>query len=158
MRRLQGGVAVLTVWMLATGVVTAAQGGAAPIQEIQAPFYFAVLVPDVDRSVEWYRAQLGLELVDDTRAEDGRWRIANLRSDQVFVEIIRDDRAQVVEDAMGIAKVGFQVPDVGAVADRIERATGERPRVLDFDRHNIRILQVLDPDGNILQLSSPLVR
>ena len=151
-----GGVGALAVWTLTTGHVVAAQESTAWIPEVRAPFYFAVLVTDVDRSVEWYSARLGLQLVYDTRAEDGRWRIANLENEQIFVEIIRDDRARAVEDALGIAKVGFQVPDVDAVADRIERDTGERPRVLDFARHNVRILQVNDPDGNILQLSTPL--
>jgi catechol 2,3-dioxygenase-like lactoylglutathione lyase family enzyme len=155
--RQMGGAWALVAWTMAVGAAGGeAQPAGGTIGEIETPFYFAVLVADVDRSVEWYSAQLGLELLDDTSADDGRWRIANLQNDQIFVEIIRDDRAQVAEDAMGLAKVGFRVSDVELVADRIERDTGERPRVLDFERHGVRILQVLDPDGNIIQLSSQL--
>lgn len=144
------------LWAVVAGQGVAAQQGEAWISEVQAPFYFAVSVSDVDRSVEWYRSALGLELIDDTSAEDGRWRIANLSNALVFVEIIRDDRDTAAERATGIAKVGFQVPDLDSVADRVERDTGERPRVLDFERHRIRILQLRDPDGNIVQLSTPI--
>jgi hypothetical protein len=39
-----------------------------------------------------------------------------------------------------------------AVAD----ATGTRPLVLSFESHGIRLLQLEDPDGNTVQLFSPL--
>ena len=61
----------------------------------------------------------------------------NLRNDQLFVEIIRDNRAQGGVTARGFSKVGFQVPDVEAVAALVGRATGERPRVLEFARHGV---------------------
>ena len=128
------------------------------VREIGAPHYFAVFVVDVDRSVAWYRTVFGLAELGGSAAEDGSWRIENLGSEQLLVELIRDDRAQGVEPARGFRKVGFQVPDVEAVADRVARATGERPRVLDFPRFGLRIIQIRDPDGNIIQLSSSLER
>ena len=82
--------------------------------------------------------------------------LERLRARAENVEIIRDDRAQEVDRARGFRKVGFQVPDVEAVADRVERATGDRPRVIDFARFGVRIVQLRDPDGSIIQLSSPL--
>ena len=94
--------------------------------------------------------------MDDSQADDGAWRIVNLSNEHLFVEIIRDDRAADVDRAQGFFKVGFRVPDVEVVGDRVERATGERPRVIDVARHGVRILQLRDPDGNIIQLSSKL--
>ena len=44
----------------------------------------------------------------------------------------------------------------GAVAERVEKATGERPRVVDFEPLAQRILQLRDPEGNVIQLFSPL--
>ncbi len=126
------------------------------VREIGAPQYFAVLVEDVDKSVEWYRSVFGLHKLSGSKADDGSWQIENLKNDRLFVEIIRDDRAVDVERPRGFRKVGFEVRDVEAVADRVARATGERPRVLDYDQHGVRILQIRDPDGNIIQLSSPL--
>lgn len=122
---------------------------------ITAPQHFAVVVADVDRSAAWYRDVFGLRVLGGSAAEDGSWRIENLGSASLLVEVIRDDRAQEVDRARGFRKVGFQVPDVAAVADRVERATGERPRVLDVVELGIRILQIRDPDGNVVQLSSP---
>lgn len=126
------------------------------VWEIAGPQYFAVLVEDVDRSVEWYRTVFGLGVVGESEAEDGSWRIANLRNDRLFVEIIRDDRTEKVDRALGFRKVGFFVPDVRAVAARVGKATGEAPRVLDFERFGVRIVQLNDPGGNTIQLFSPL--
>jgi predicted enzyme related to lactoylglutathione lyase len=53
--------------------------------------------------------------------------------------------------------VGFGVNDVDAVADRVGADTGTRPKVLAFAPHGIRLLQLQDPDGNIIQLTSPLL-
>lgn len=55
-----------------------------------------------------------------------------------------------------MAKVGFYVPDVRVIADPVERAAGERPRVLDFERFGVRLIQIRDPDGTIIQLFSLL--
>lgn len=126
------------------------------VEDIETPQYVAVLVEEVDESVRWYRTAFGLRELGGSEAEDGTWRIVNLGNDRLFVEIIRDDRAAAVERARGFFKVGFQVPEVERVADRVAEATGERPRVLSFRRFGVRIIQLRDPDGNIIQLSSPL--
>lgn len=126
------------------------------VPEIGGPQYFALYVEDVDRSMKWYGEVFGLKAVGGSEADDGSWRIENLRNDHLYVEIIRDDRAQDVERARGFRKVGFQVTDVEMIADRVEQATGERPRVVEFEQLSERILQIRDPDGNTIQLFSPL--
>lgn len=125
------------------------------VSTIEGPQYFAVLVADADKSAAWYRTAFGLRELDRSAADDGSWQIVNLRNDQLFVEIIRDTQAQSVVSGRGFAKVGFQVPDVDAVAALVGRATGERPRVLEFLQHGVRLIQIRDPDGNIIQLTSP---
>ena len=139
------------------GLVEDAESAVQPwVPEVAAPQYFAVSVTDVDRSMAWYRDVLGLREIGGAKAEDGAWRIENLRSDVLFVEIIRDDRDTAVERAQGFAKVGFFVPDIEDVADRVAASTGERPRVLDFERFELRLLQLRDPDDNVLQIMSPM--
>jgi len=133
-----------------------AQDSTAWVESIRHPQYFAVLVSDVDESVNWYQTVFGLRGVGGSRADDGSWRIENLNNEFLFVEIIRDDRVTETGDALGFAKVGFSVPDVQAVADRVARTTGEAPRVLDFEEFNQRLIQIRDPDGNIIQLTSVL--
>jgi predicted enzyme related to lactoylglutathione lyase len=126
------------------------------VTSVVGPQYFAVSVADVDRAAEWYGRVFGLEKLDDKGAEDGSWRVVNLTNDDLLVEIIMDRRDQPAERAHGFRKVGFSVPDVDAVADRIAEVTGERPRVVDFDPHDVRILQLEDPEGNVIQLTSPM--
>jgi len=126
------------------------------VADVRGPQYFAVLVEDVDESVEWYRTVFGLHELDGSQADDGSWRIVNLSNKKLFIEVIRDDRAQGVDRARGFFKVGFRVRDVELVADRVEQATHERPRVVDDPDHGMRIVQLRDPDGNIIQLTSRL--
>ncbi|HUE87879.1 MAG TPA: VOC family protein [Vicinamibacterales bacterium] len=123
---------------------------------IGAPQYFAVLVADADKSARWYRTAFGLRELDRSTADDGSWQIVNLTSDHLFVEVIRDNRATQADRPRGLFKVGFHVPDVEVVADAVGRDTGERPRVLDFARHGVRVVQIRDPDGNMIQLFSRL--
>ena len=140
----------------ATGVGVAESPSEAWVETAGAPQYFALYVEDVDRSMSWYRAVFGLSELGGSRADDGSWRIENLGNERLRVEIIRDARAQRVERALGFRKVGFYVPDVEAVADRAQRATGDRPRIVDFESLGQRILQLHDPDGNVVQLMSRL--
>ena len=143
--------------IIAVGVLAASPLHAGPwVESIKAPQFIAVSVEEVDRSVDWYIKAFGLKKLDDTTAEDGSWRTVNLKRDELFVEIVRSDRHPSAGKTKGLFKVGFSVPDVEAVADRVADASGERPRIVDFEPHGIRILQLKDPDGNIIQLHSPL--
>ena len=149
---------LVVVIVVAVGSVIAQESPQVPVQAIQTPQYFALYVEDVDRSVDWYSEVFGLRPLGGSAADDGSWRIENLGNKQLLVEIIRDSRAKGVDRALGFRKVGFYVPDVDKVAGRIARATGERPRIVEFEQLNQRILQLHDPDGNIIQLLSSLKR
>lgn len=124
------------------------------VESIGAPQYFALNVSNVDRSVEWYCTVFGLKSLGGSAAKDSSWRIENVGSNHLLVEIIRDNRAQRVDRALGYRKVGFFVPDVEKVAERIAKFSGEKPRVVDFEQVGQRILQIRDPDGNAIQLFS----
>lgn len=118
--------------------------------------YVAVSVADVDASAAWYRQVLELESLDDQRAPDGRWRIVNLVSERVWVELIFDARDQAVANARGFVKFGFLVADVDAVADRVVAMGAPRPQIGESSQHQVRLLQLRDPDGHIVQFMSPL--
>lgn len=150
---LTAAVAAALTTLMAGGSVA---GESSWVQQIQRPQYIALSVEDVDASAEWYQEVLALNTLDDMTDGEGRWRIQNLTNDDFFLELIWSEEDRSVDNARGIVKFGFRVPDVRVVADRVERATGERPRVLEFARHGVRLLQLHDPDGNILQLTSSL--
>lgn len=142
--------------VLGVGSVVAQESPEVWVETIQMPQYFALYVEDVDRSVAWYREVFGLRPLGGSAADDGSWRIENLGNKHLLVEVIRDGRAEEVDRALGFRKVGFHVPDVKKVAERIARATGERPRVVEFEELNQQLLQIRDPDGNTIQLLSAL--
>ncbi len=124
--------------------------------EFGSPQYLAVMVENVTTSAQWYGSVFGLREVGGSNAADGSWEIENLRNDHLAVEIIRDDRAKKVDRALGFRKVGFRVPNVETIADRVMALTKTRPRIIDVERFGIRLIQLRDPDGNIIQLESPL--
>ena len=129
------------------------------VQNAEGPVYFAVDVSDIDAAAAWYWTLFGVDVIDDTTADDGRWRIANLGNDTFAIELIWDRRSSAADDGArhhGFRKLGIGVSDVRAVADRVEATTGERPRIVEFERHGLRLLQLHDPDGNTIQLQSPL--
>ena len=147
---------LIVVIVFVIGSVVATKSADVWVEAIRTPQYFAVYVENVDRSVAWYRAVFGLRPLGGSAADDGSWRIENLGNKHLLVEIIRDSRAEEVDRALGFRKVGFSVPDVEEVAKRIARVTGERPRIVEFEKLEQRILQIRDPDGNIIQLLSTL--
>lgn len=155
-RFINGNSLIILFVFLLYGHGSAQNGEDAWVSGIQAPQYFAVVVKDVDKSVEWYSTVFGLGKIGGSEAEDGSWRIENLNSELLFIEIIKDKAAKEIDLALGFCKMGFQVPDVKTVADRVAKETGEAPRVLEFPEYGIRIIQLRDPDGNIIQLSSLL--
>lgn len=148
---------LMALSLLAPGSLLEAQAPSTPwiaAQEVGSPQYFAVRVSNLAEAVAWYTGVFGLDEVGGSEADDGTWEIMNLRNENLFVEIVRDDRAEEGERHRGFYKVGFFVSDVRIIADRIEAAGHERPRVLEFDRFGVRIVQLRDPDGNIVQLFS----
>ncbi|NNF59009.1 MAG: VOC family protein [Rhodothermaceae bacterium] len=142
--------------ILLASTATSAQQPEPWVPEIGTRQFFAVLVEDVEQSADWYRRAFGLTEHDRWTADDSTARIINLMNEHLFVELIWRTDAPDVDRSLGIFKVGFWVPDVDAIADRVEAATGERPPALDVPAHTLRLIQLRDPDGNIIQLSEAL--
>lgn len=129
------------------------------IGSCEAPVSLAVDVGDVDAAIAWYTRAFGVELLDDTTSGDELRRTAILSNDYFFVELTFDARSSsrgAWNEFRGITKVGFPVPDVRAIADRVEADTGDRPDVLELEPRAIRLIELHDPEGNIIQLHSPL--
>ncbi|PCI60864.1 MAG: hypothetical protein COB37_09115 [Kordiimonadales bacterium] len=142
--------------MASSNMVSAADETEAWIPKHVGKLFFAVAASDFDKSVNWYKTAFGLKELDRSRASDDRWQMANLSGPGLFVEVIRDARNVKVERAQTFLKVGYYIDDIEGVANRIEAATGTRPRILTMKSHGIKLLQIRDPDGNIIQLHSDL--
>ena len=146
-------ITLVVIWI---NSVSATALGDAWVESVQTPQYFAIYVEDVDKSVGWYQDVLGLKRLSGSVADDGSWQIENLGNKHLLVEIIRDNRAKSAERVHGFRKVGFYVPDVGVVAERIAQATGQHPSIVEYEELNQKILQIRDPGGNVIQLMSVL--
>ncbi|GAB5519865.1 MAG: hypothetical protein RhofKO_21160 [Rhodothermales bacterium] len=143
--------------VLITCPLAHAQEAAPWVQEIGSKQFFAVIVSDLDQSSAWYARALGVTEHDRWTSDDSTARIINMTSERLFVELIWLADAPNVNRDRGFHKVGFWVPDVDVIADRVEAATSERPRALDFPDHELRLIQIKDPDGNTLQISESLL-
>lgn len=148
------------VWFVLLALMCAApvagQTSGPWVGEIGERQYFAVMVSDVDRSAAWYTQAFGLAELDRWTADDSTARIINLTSERLFIELIWVAGSPEVDRDLGFHKVGFWVPDVDIVADRVEAATGARPRAIDFPDHELRLIQIRDPDGNTVQIAEAL--
>ena len=114
--------------------------------------YFAVIVSDIDASTEWYRSTLGLSL--GAQLGDGtRYKIANLRKPGIFVELLELQAASERPEGRieGPFKVGLLVDDLSAFIAQLPDSVSE-PEVIVDPRNNLLLLQLSDPDGNIVQV------
>ncbi len=137
----------------ADAYLTEARARESIVGATKSPQYFAVLVSDVGASAAWYEQMFGLRSAGGATAEDGSWRIENLVGSGLHVEIIRDAQAESANRDIGFFKVGFDVSDLDAVVARVTAATGQAPDITHFEPLNQRLIQVRDPDGNVIQVS-----
>jgi catechol 2,3-dioxygenase-like lactoylglutathione lyase family enzyme len=135
--------------------------GAVPLR-VAKPAFFALLVPDVAKAVEWYGDTFGLTLVKEANDPNGTFAISILRSEELIVELIEDERSFAIEErlpgrekrerAHGIFKVGFEVQGLDRLREALEARgailMGEI--VLDVELGQ-RTFLLVDPFGNRLQ-------
>ncbi len=114
--------------------------------------YFSVIVSDIEKSAAWYRRVLGLE--EKTRLDGGgQFQIVNLHGPGLFVELIATDSALDRPEGRieGPFKVGLLVPDLDHFLTRLPESM-QRPELVTDTRNALRLVQILDPDGNTVQV------
>ena len=114
--------------------------------------YFALIVNDIDVSMEWYEEVLGLE-VGTRMTESGRYDIANLQKPGIFVELLElaEAGARPQGRVEGPFKVGLLVNDVSEFVEGLPDSIAT-PEVIDDPANSLRFVQLRDPDGNIVQV------
>ena len=118
--------------------------------------YFAVIVKDLDASVDWYA-----NVFDVDRGElltDGdKYKIVNLARPGLFIELL-ELRAAVARPEHyleGPFKLGLLVDDLDAFVRRLPESIPPLD-VIEDERNNLRFVQLRDPDGNIVQVMETL--
>ena len=104
-------------------------------------------VADLDRSLEFYRDLLGLPLEAD--ADDPQWAEVTLSGGTRFA--LHAAGASMMPQVPGTIRVNFEVDDIDAAAERIERSGGTVV-VPKTDVPGGQILVARDPQGAVFGL------
>ncbi len=127
------------------------------------PRFSALIVKDLDQSIEWYQEKLGLELLNRTAKEQIGLRQANLKRGNIYVELIELASAMQLEDLIpddpgktkmqGIFKIGFGVQAFDQWLTHLNNVHASfHGQVVKDPISERRMLIILDPDGNRIQL------
>ena len=125
--------------------------------------FFALVVSDIDASIEWYSRTLEFDVVNTNIAEEMQFRHANLKYGNVLLELIELgsslDPAEAIEGftpktyLQGLFKVGFAVSDLETrVAGWKEAGIAMKGDIVRDPVTKRQMIILLDPDGNRIQL------
>ncbi len=126
------------------------------------PYFNAILVEDIETSRTWYKDVLGFEVVLESEITTG-FTILNLRKGDSALELIQLPGALSPKEAIenyhsktrihGFFKMGFQVDDLDEwVSFLREKKVKFNGDVVQDPVTDKRMLIILDPDGNRIQL------
>jgi len=114
--------------------------------------FFAVSVPNLDESVQWYSEKLGLAVSFETSG--GGTEVRVLEGGGLIVELIRDPAAQPpVAARQGIFKAGFVVKDFDRTVEEL-RARNVAIAFGPFPASNSQRANLIlrDNAGNLIQI------
>jgi catechol 2,3-dioxygenase-like lactoylglutathione lyase family enzyme len=119
--------------------------------------HVVISVSDIDRSLEFYRDVLGMDVVFDTPLSGAPFagRAAGGVIGGVCVELMRlDGQTSASVDAerntLGVQVLSLSVPSVDAAYEVIVGAVGKRAGK-PFDVDGVRMFFVSDPDGTVVE-------
>ncbi|WP_419181176.1 VOC family protein [Haloarcula pelagica] len=132
--------------------------------------HYAITVEDLERSIEFYRDSLGLDVlsrfsvggeafatgvgVDGASAEFAHLDAGDARLELVSYDPEGDQRPAPRLNEPGATHLGLEVDDLAAVADELpaDVETLSEPQTTES---GTAILFVVDPEGNLVELLEP---
>lgn len=127
------------------------------------PYFTAIIVSDIDASIQWYSDTLGFKVLNQTRDEVRGFKQANLTRGDVHIELIalktaitpeavlseRPDKKQIG----GYFKIGFRVSDFDRwMAFLTQAGVKFHGDVVRDPSSGKKMIIIKDPDGNRIQL------
>ena len=127
------------------------------------PNFVALIVIDIDTSVQWYSNTLGFSEIDRVSSKEKGFKQSNLQRGNVRIELVELDNAispkaivpgyDAQTRMIGFFKVGFLVTDFEKWAvDLKEKKFEFYGDVVKDDLTGKRMMIALDPDGNRIQI------
>lgn len=139
-------------------IVVAQQGSGSCFSRTEfAPAFIALYSePDSDL-VSWYTNLFGMEVIKTFTSTDGSHTGTILQKDQVFIEILEQERIsdQLEEGKKGIKKFGLFINSPVQEIKACLRQEGFGPgRIFQDVEMDFFLLHIRDPEGNELELIS----
>lgn len=127
------------------------------------PYFSAIIVSDVENSIEWYSKNLGFEVLNRVDMSDRGFKQANLKRGSALVELIELNtaisQAELLQNRpqrsriQGFFKFGFTVSELDSWVEFLtESGVQFNGSVVEDPNSGQRMVIVLDPDGNRIQL------
>lgn len=117
-----------------------------------------VLVKDMERSLDFYQALLGLPVVADiTTSLIGKGRMVQLKHGQSLVKLVEMEEPPSQESPLGLtAGFGYRyitlmIEDMDEIVAKIEQGNVPVSLPLTTLGNGAKIIMVQDPDGNIVE-------
>lgn len=124
------------------------------------PYFSAIIVSDMEASKSWYTEVLGFEVESEYQVSEG-FSIINLRR-ELALELIRLPTALSPKEAIpdysgktrlhGLFKIGFSVGNLDIWVSHLSLHQVNFHGEVVTDPKGQRMVVVLDPDGNRIQL------
>lgn len=127
------------------------------------PTFLALIVSDIDQSIEWYDKVLGFELVNKNVMEERGLKMANLKAGKSRLELIEMNASipqhKVLSDLppktklQGFFKFGFESSNLAQVVKKLQLLDPQFNETIVKDPMTGKDMIVFkDPDGNRIQL------
>ena len=125
--------------------------------------FSAIIVSDINTSIDWYSSVLGLEMLHKTASKERGFKQSNLKKGGVLIELIELNKAINLKKDFpnfnsrmrfnGFFKIGFLVSDFDKwMLDLKKKKVSIYGSVVTDVNSKKRMVIILDPDGNRIQL------
>jgi catechol 2,3-dioxygenase-like lactoylglutathione lyase family enzyme len=125
------------------------------------PYFSAVVVSDLDSSAAWYQSALGLAVRRRMSEPERGFRILELESPRLFVELIENKSSLVPKRLLagkpegtliqGFFKIGFKVSNMDACINHLRSLNIALGQIYKDSASKKRNFLIHDPDGNLIQ-------
>ena len=124
--------------------------------------FFAIVVKDIEQSIDWYNNNLGFELADKTESKESGFVIANMTSSNTQLELIELKGSMSLSEASklsgaskleGLFKIGFKTSFFDDFVQLLKKNNVNfHGDVVNDPNSGLRMVIIKDPDGNRIQL------